>query len=47
MNVPYYRCEDCGHEFEKTELMPDIEDDLVTCPECGGLDIQLVEAPAA
>ncbi len=45
MNVPFYRCEDCGHEFDKTELLPDVEDDLVACPECGGLDIQLVTAP--
>ena len=44
MNVPYFRCEDCGHEFEKTEFMPDVEDDdIVECPECGGMDIQLVD----
>ena len=47
MKVPYYRCEDCGHEFEKTELFQDIEDDLVSCPNCEGLDLQLVEEPAA
>ena len=44
MDAPYYRCEDCGHEFAKTEFMPDIEDDaMVECPECGGLDIELVD----
>jgi len=44
MEAPYFRCEDCGHEFARTEFMPDIEDDdHVECPQCGGLDIQLVE----
>ena len=47
MDVPYYSCEDCGAEFAKTELLPDVEEDLMSCPECGGLDIQLVEEPAA
>jgi DNA-directed RNA polymerase subunit RPC12/RpoP len=47
MDVPYYSCEDCGAVFAKTELYPDVEDDVITCPECGGLDIQLVEEPAA
>lgn len=48
MDTPYYRCEDCGHEFAKTEFMPDVEDeDVPACPACGGLDIQLVEDPAA
>jgi uncharacterized Zn finger protein len=47
METPYYTCEDCGCEFTKTELLPDVEDDLVSCPECGGLDIGLVETPAA
>ena len=43
MDIPYFRCEDCGHEFAKTEFMPDVEDDdIVECPVCGGLDIQLV-----
>jgi putative FmdB family regulatory protein len=46
MDVPYFRCEDCGHEFEKTEFVPDIEDEIVACPQCGGLDIQLVDTPA-
>ena len=43
MDVPYYTCEDCGTVFTKTELLPDIEEDLISCPECGGLDIGLVE----
>ena len=43
MNVPYYMCEDCGATFKKTGLLPDIEEDLLSCPECGGLDIGLVE----
>ena len=47
MDAPYYSCEDCGARFAKTELLPDVEEDLVSCPECGGLDIQLVETPAA
>jgi len=50
MNVPYFKCEDCGHEFEKTEFLPDIEDALVSCPVCDGLDIQLIDVvdkPAA
>ena len=46
MDVPYFKCEDCGHEFEKTEFLPDVEDALVSCPVCDGLDIQLVEEPA-
>lgn len=47
MNTPYFKCEDCGHEFEKTEFLPDVEDALVSCPICEGLDIQLVEEPSA
>lgn len=39
----HFRCEDCGHEFPKTGFLPDIEDELLSCPECGGLDIQLIE----
>ena len=42
MKIPYYRCEDCGHEFD---FVPDIEDSPLACPECDGLDIQLVETP--
>lgn len=46
MDAPYFKCEDCGHEFAKTDFMPDIEDeDIVECPACGGMDIQLVEEP--
>ena len=48
MDVPYYVCEDCGHEFKKTKFMPDIEDeDVPECPVCGGVDLQLVEKPEA
>ncbi|HTR83682.1 MAG TPA: hypothetical protein VMI56_04330 [Reyranella sp.] len=43
MKGPFYRCEDCGHEFPKTEFLPDLEDAFVSCPVCEGLDIQLVE----
>jgi putative FmdB family regulatory protein len=46
MKTPYYRCEDCGHEFEKPDFGPEIEDSPVACPECDGLDIQLVEEPS-
>jgi putative FmdB family regulatory protein len=46
MNPPYFKCEDCGHEFEKSAFLPDVEDALVSCPMCEGLDIQLVEEPA-
>lgn len=47
MELPYYKCEDCGVVFTKTELLPDIEEDLISCPECGGLDIALVEEETA
>lgn len=42
----HFLCEDCGHEFPETGLERDIEDDLegIACPQCGGLDIQLVAA---
>ena len=33
--------------FSKTELLPDVEEDLLACPECGGLDIALVESEEA
>jgi hypothetical protein len=46
MDVPYFKCEDCGATFPKTELFPDVEEDLLECPECGGLDIGLVEDEA-
>jgi len=39
----HYHCEDCGHEFEKTDLLDDVEDSPLACPECGGLDLGLVE----
>jgi putative FmdB family regulatory protein len=41
-----YACEDCGVTF--VELLPEIEDAPLVCPECGGLDIGLAsEAPQA
>jgi putative FmdB family regulatory protein len=40
---PFYRCEDCGHEFEQFGFPPDIEESPLACPACGGLDIELVE----
>jgi len=39
----YYHCEDCGHEFEKTDFLADVEDSPLACPACGGLDLGLVE----
>jgi len=36
-----YKCEDCGCEF--VELMPEVEDSPLACPECGGLDIQRLD----
>ena len=45
METPFYRCEDCGHEFERPDLGPEIEDSPLACPVCDGLDIQLVESP--
>ena len=35
-----FQCEDCGHVFE--ELRVDVEDEPLSCPKCGGLDIQLM-----
>ena len=29
-----YRCQECGHEFERFQKMSD--EPLRTCPECGG-----------
>ncbi len=46
MDVPCSICEDCGYEFAMTELVRDIEEDPVACPECGGLDIELVTTAA-
>lgn len=43
MNQPFYRCEDCGHEFQRSGFPPDIEESPLACPACGGLDIQLVD----
>jgi len=43
MKMPYYRCEDCGYEFEKSAFLPDIEESPLACPACDGLDIQLME----
>lgn len=40
MTVVRYKCEDCGHEFE--ELRADVEEGPLACPNCGGLDIQLL-----
>ena len=38
-----FECEDCGEEFE--ELRLEIEDEPLSCPACGGLDIQLLSEP--
>lgn len=47
MKTPYYKCEDCGLEFEQPDFGPDIEESPLSCPACAGLDIQLVEEPEA
>jgi len=47
MNAPYYQCEDCGFEFEKSEFLADVEEYPLACPACDGLDIQLVEGLAS
>ena len=47
MDAPFYKCEDCGATFAKTEFLPDVEEGLLECPECGGLDIGLVEKDEA
>jgi hypothetical protein len=43
MNKPFYRCEDCGHEFQQSGFPPDIEESSLAYPPCGALDIQLVD----
>ena len=40
-----YKCEDCGAVFEEVEL--DLEDEPHVCPECQGMDLQLVEEPVS
>jgi putative FmdB family regulatory protein len=40
MTEKHFRCEDCGLEFAELEV--DVEDEPLSCPECGGLDIQLL-----
>jgi Zn finger protein HypA/HybF involved in hydrogenase expression len=35
-----FKCEDCGFEFEEVYL--DIDDRPLACPNCDGLDIQLI-----
>lgn len=40
MATQHYRCEDCGKTF--IEVIPDREEQPVACPECGGLDLQLL-----
>jgi len=43
METAHYVCEDCGYEFAKSELFPDIEDAEVACPNCGGIELQVVD----
>jgi len=38
--MKHYRCEDCGNDFDEMEV--DIEDEPLSCPNCGGMDIQLL-----
>src|ERR1700726_705266 len=39
-----YKCEKCGHQFEKIQKFSDKM--LKKCPECGGRIGQMVSAPA-
>jgi putative FmdB family regulatory protein len=39
-----YRCESCGHTFEKIQKFSDPHED--TCPKCGGVVKKLVSSPA-
>ncbi len=41
----HFQCEDCGEEFDELDL--DIEEEPLVCPNCGGLDIQLVSETEA
>ncbi|MCJ8500273.1 FmdB family zinc ribbon protein [Desulfatitalea alkaliphila] len=36
MPIFEYRCEDCGHCFEKLRMAGDEEQEKTTCPSCGG-----------
>jgi putative FmdB family regulatory protein len=40
-----YRCEECGHEFERFQKMSDKA--VRTCPECGGKVRRLIGTGAA
>jgi putative FmdB family regulatory protein len=39
-----YRCESCGHTFEKIQKFSDPPED--TCPTCGGAVKKLLSSPA-
>jgi putative FmdB family regulatory protein len=39
-----YKCEKCGHQFEKIQKFSDKM--LKKCPECGGRVEQMISAPA-
>jgi predicted Zn-ribbon and HTH transcriptional regulator len=41
MTGHHYMCEDCGYVFD--EVIVDIEEGPLACPECEGLDIQLLK----
>lgn len=45
MTALHFKCEDCGNEFDELDL--EIEDEPLACPECGGLDIQLLSEIAS
>jgi putative FmdB family regulatory protein len=40
-----YRCESCGHHFERFQSMS--EDPIRTCPSCGGPVCRIIGAGAA
>lgn len=44
MPLHEYRCQKCGHQFEKISKFSDAP--LKKCPECGGKVDQLLSAPA-
>jgi putative FmdB family regulatory protein len=39
-----YQCSQCNHRFERIRKFSDPP--LTTCPECGGVVVQLLSAPA-
>jgi putative FmdB family regulatory protein len=47
MPIYEYKCDECGHRFEKIFMSPDERPDEMSCPECGGSEVQrLFSAPS-